>query len=139
MHLTDLCRSARQNSIALRALALTACLAIGGTSMLSVSVKSSSVVCGQESSINHKDGPVEAPAVAGSYTLTGSFHIAATQGKGVWNRKAAVADFDRAPQLDGSWADALKPFRAVPRKEFGFTLVPRVVEDAPPAEVAPKK
>ncbi len=114
-----------------------ACLAIGGTSLLSVNVKPSSVVCGQESSINYRHGPVESTAVAGSYCLTGSFHIGATQGKGVWNRQAAVADFDRAPQLDSFWSDALKPFRAVPRKEFGFTVVLRVVEEAP-AEPAPK-
>jgi hypothetical protein len=116
----------------------TACLAIGGTSLLSVNVKPSSVVCGQESSINYRHGPVESTAVAGSYCLTGSFHIGVTQGKGVWNRQAAVADFDRAPQLDGFWSDALKPFRAVPRKEFGFTIVVRVVEDAE-AEIAPKR
>ena len=42
----------------------------------------------------------------------------------------AVADFDPAPQLDAFWADALRPFRAVPRKDFGFRLVLRVVEDA---------
>jgi hypothetical protein len=116
----------------------TASLALGGTCLLSVDVKPSSVVCGQELSINYRHGPVESTAVAGSYCLTGSFHIAATQGKGVWNRQAAVADFDRAPQLDSFWSDALKPFRAVPRKEFGFIIVVRVVEDAP-AEIAPKK
>jgi hypothetical protein len=116
-----------------------ACLSIGGTSLLSVNVKSSSVVCGQESSINHREGPFESPAVPGSYCLTGSFHLGVTQGKGVWNRQAAVADFDPAPQLDSFWADALKPFRAVPRKEFGFRVVVRVVEDSPVEIVVPKK
>jgi hypothetical protein len=115
-----------------------ACLTIGGTSLLSLGVKPSSVVCGQESSINHREGPFEAPAVPGPYCLTGSFHVGVTQGKGVWNRQAAVADFDPAPQLDAFWADVLKPFRAVPRKEFGFRVVVRVVEDAP-VEVAPKR
>jgi hypothetical protein len=111
-------------------------LAIGGTSMLSISVKPSSVGCGQESSINYREGPVESPAVAGAYSLNGSFHIGVTEGKSVWNRQAAVADFDPAPQLDGFWADVLKPFRAVPRKEFGFKIIVRVVEEA---ETAPKK
>jgi hypothetical protein len=115
----------------------SACLALGGTNLLSVSVKPSSVACGQDSSINHRHGPVESAAVAGSYCLTGSFHMAVTQGKGVWNRQAAVADFDPAPQLDGVWADVLKPFRAVPRKDFGFKVIVRVVEDAP-AAAAPK-
>jgi hypothetical protein len=104
--------------------------------MLSISVKPSSVGCGQESSINYREGPVECPAVAGAYCLNGSFHIGVTQGKCVWNRQAAVADFDPAPQLDGFWADVLKPFRAVPRKEFGFKIIVRVVEEA---EAAPKK
>jgi hypothetical protein len=114
-----------------------ASLALGGTSLLSVHVQPSSVVCRQESSINHRHGPVESTAVAGSYCLTGSFHIGVTQGKGVWNRQAAVADFDPAPQLDAFWADALKPFRAVPRKDFGFKIIVRVVEDAQ-AEIGPK-
>jgi hypothetical protein len=56
----------------------------------------------------------------------------------LWNRQAAVADFDPAPQLDSSWSDALKPFRAIPRKQFGFQVVVRVVEDAE-AENGPKK
>jgi hypothetical protein len=116
----------------------TACLTIGGTSLLSVSVKPSSVSCGQESSINFREGPVETPATAGPYCLNGTFHLSAAQGKGVWNRQAAVADFDPAPQLDSFWADALKPFRAVPRKDFGFKIILRVVEDAA-VEVAPRK
>jgi hypothetical protein len=115
----------------------TACLTLGDTSLLCVNVKPSSVCCGQDSSINHRHGPVETPAIAGSYCLTGTFHIGVTQGKGVWNRQAAVADFDPAPQLDAFWADALKPFRAVPRKDFGFKVIVRVVEDAQ-ADVGPK-
>jgi hypothetical protein len=116
----------------------TACLTIGGTPLLSVSVKPSSVACAQELSVNHREGPVETPAPVGCYRLTGSFRIGTTQGKGVWNRQAAVADFDPAPQLDAFWADALKPFRAVPRKDFGFTVVVRVVEDTAAQIEAPK-
>jgi hypothetical protein len=110
----------------------TACLANGETNLLSVSVKPSAVSRGQESSINFRDGPVEFAAVKGPYHLIGSFHIGATQGKGVFNRQAAVADFDPAPQLDAFWADVLKPFRAVPRSDFGFKIVVRVVEDTAP-------
>jgi hypothetical protein len=114
------------------------CLALGDTSLLSVNVKPSAVACGQESSINYRHGPVESLAIAGPYCLTGTFHIGVTQGKGVWNRQAAVAYFDPAPQLDAFWADALKPFRAVPRKEFGFKIIVRVVEDSQ-AEIRPAK
>ena len=115
-----------------------ACLSMGGASVLSVSMKPSSVSCGQESFINYRQGPVEAPAGVGAYCLSGSFHLGVTQGLGVWNRQAAVADFDPAPELDSFWRDILKPFRAVPRKDFGFKIIVRVVEDAP-VEIAPKK
>ena len=47
-------------------------------------------------------------------------------------RQAAAADFDPAPELDSFWADVLKPFRAVPRRDFGFKVVLRVVEEAAP-------
>jgi hypothetical protein len=110
----------------------TACLSLGESSLLSVNLKPSSVACGQELSINHRDGPVESPAPAGCYRLSASFRLGVTQGKGVFHRQAAVADFDPAPQLDSFWADALKPFRAVPRRDFGFRVVLRVVEDEVP-------
>jgi hypothetical protein len=110
----------------------TGCLVLGDHNLLSVNVKGSSAVCGQEVAVNNRDGPVEALAAVGSYRLTGSFHIGATQGKGVFHRQFAVADFDPAPQLDAFWADALKPFRAVPRRDFGFKVVLRVVEDPVP-------
>jgi hypothetical protein len=84
-----------------------------------------------QSSINFRDGPVETQAIAGSYCLRGSFRIGVTQGKGCY-RQAAVADFDPAPLLDAFWADALKPFRAVPRRDFGFKIVLRVIEDLSP-------
>jgi hypothetical protein len=116
----------------------SACLSVGEAGLLTVNVKPSAVACGQELSINHREGPVECPAVVGCYRLAGSFRLGVTQGKGVWNRQAAVADFDPAPQLDAFWADALRPFRAVPRRDFGFKVVVRVVEDAA-AEAVEKK
>jgi hypothetical protein len=70
--------------------------------------------------------------------LTGSFRIGVTQGKCVFHRKFAVADLDPAPQFDAFWTDALKPFRAVPRRDFGFKIVLRVVEEAAP-DVGPQK
>jgi hypothetical protein len=116
----------------------TACLSMGETSLLSVEVQPSAVACGQELAVNHRDGPVECPGVVGCYRLSGSFRIGVTQGKGVWHRQYAVADFDPAPELDAFWVDALRPFRAVPRRDFGFKIVVRVVEDAAPA-VGPEK
>jgi hypothetical protein len=116
----------------------TATLTLAEHTLLSVNVKPTAVSCGQESSINFRDGPVESAAVAAGYRLTGTFHIGVTQGKGVFHRQAAVADFDPAPQLDAFWADVLKSFRAVPRGDFGFKIVLRVIEDVAP-EVGPQR
>jgi hypothetical protein len=116
----------------------TASLVVGDACLLSIHVKPSAVSCGQELSINHRDGPVEAPAAVGPYRLVGSFRIGVTQGKGVFHRQFAVADFDPAPQLDAFWADALKPFRAVPRRDFGFKVIVRVIEDTAPVAIPPK-
>lgn len=113
----------------------TANLMMGGANLLCKGTEPSIVGHGQKIAINHQCGPVEAAAVTSSagcgyFRLTATFDIGANQGKGVFNRRFAAADFDPAPQLDPFWADALKPFRAVPRDEFGFKLVLRVVEDA---------
>ena len=115
-----------------------ASLSTGETSLLGVSVKPSAVCSGQESAVNFREGPVEVVAAPGCYRLAGSFHIGVSQGKCVFNRQAAVADFDPAPQLDPFWADALKPFRAIPRRDFGFKVILRVVENAPEEAVGPK-
>lgn len=140
LQLTDPGRASHEDGLAAQGPA-AACLLLGGTTILSVGTEPSTVSCGQKLSINHQCGPVEAPAVAtsaeyGCYRLTSTFDIGANQGKGVFNRRYAVADFDPAPQLDPFWADALKPFRAVPRSDFGFTLVVRVVEDPLPKTTA---
>jgi hypothetical protein len=108
----------------------TASLCVGGTNLVAISVKPSGVACGEELAVNYKDGPVEAVGVVGGGVLVGSFRIGANQGKCLWHRQAAVADFDPAPQLDAFWADILKPFRAVPRRDFGFKVVLRVIEDS---------
>jgi hypothetical protein len=116
----------------------TAALSGCGANLLAINVSPSAVACGHESSVNLRDGPVESVGGVGLYHLNASFRIGVTQGKGLFNRQAAVADFDPAPLLDSFWADALKPFRAVPRRDFGFKVVLRVVEDADPAAAAPK-
>jgi hypothetical protein len=113
----------------------TANLEMDGASLLNIDVEPSTVACCQKMSINHQSDPVECPAVttsdgSGQYRLTASFSTGASQCHGILHRQFAVADFDPAPQLDAFWADALKPFRAVPRGENGFRLVVRVVEDA---------
>jgi hypothetical protein len=106
----------------------TASLWCDDESVLELEVPASAVDCGNKLWVNHQSGPCEAPIEVGDYRLSADFRVAARQGKSVWNRQYAVADFDRAPQLDPFWADGLKTFRAAPREQFGFLLVLRVVE-----------
>lgn len=116
----------------------TACLSMGETNLLSICVRPTCVACGQESSINFRDGPVDAAAGVGLYRLCASFRFGVTQGKGCFHRQYAIADFDPAPQFDAAWADGLKPFRAIPRRDFGFRIVLRVIEDFVPVTPAAK-
>ncbi len=110
----------------------TAILVSGESTILGINVKPAGVGgCGNMLSINNREGPVEIAAAAGCYNLKGTFNISASQTKGVCCNNFAVADFDPAPQFDSAWNDALKPFRAVVRKNFGFKVVLRVIEDAP--------
>jgi hypothetical protein len=110
----------------------TASLDMGNTELLTVCVKGASAAAGNSVSVNTREGPIEMVGSAGAYRLRQSFSISASQGHGIFNRQYAVADFDPAPQLNDFWADALRPFRAVVRKDFGFRLALRVVEDVEP-------
>jgi hypothetical protein len=110
----------------------TAVLVSGEHPILAINVRPSGVAgCGNMLSINNREGPVETAAATGCFQMKGTFHISAAQTKGICCNNFAVADFDPAPQFDSAWSDALKPFRAVLRKDFGFRVVLRVVEDAP--------
>ncbi len=104
-------------------------LSCQGVRILTVGVNPSAVAGGQELAINHRAGPVETVASPGMYCLTASFRIQADQGKSFFHRQFAIADFDPAPQLDSFWADALVPFQAIPRSDFGFKIALRVIED----------
>lgn len=105
-----------------------------GDTILSVDVENEVTCHGGEKSINHRCGPVEILTEAGAYQLTSDFEIATQQSSDLLYHRYAVADFAPAPQFDPLWRDALKPFRAVPRKDFGYTLVVRVVEDSGTSE-----
>jgi hypothetical protein len=110
----------------------TGCLMLGDTPIVSVTVNPSAVGPCNPVFVNNRVGPVEAVATPGNFNLRATFSISVSQGKCIFNRQYAVADFDPAPELDPFWADALKPFRALPRKDFGLRVILRVVEDPQP-------
>lgn len=110
-----------------------------GTPLLKVCVNPHAISAGQNLLVNDRFGPVDAAVVPGAFTLHQTFALRANQPKACYHRGFAAADFDPDPRLDSQWNPLLKPFRAVPHKDFGFRVLLRVVEDVPPAAIVVPK
>lgn len=116
------------------------CAAIetAGTPLLKTCVNPHAVSGGQNLLVNDRFGPVQAPAApCTGYTLHQTFALSANQPKTACRPGFAAADFDPDARLDSLWNPVLKPFRAVPHKDFGFQVLLRVVEDVPPPGTLP--
>lgn len=117
-----------------------AAVVAAGEPLLKVCVQPHAVSGGQNLLVNDRFGPLEAPLLPGKYTLHQTFALSAGQPKRACRPGFAAADFDPDPRLDVGWNAVMKPFRAVPHKDFGFRVLLRVVEDLPPlAIVVPKE
>lgn len=116
-----------------------ACAAIrsGGEPILNLCVKPHGIGGGENLLVNDRVGPLEAVVAPGGFCLNQTFALRAVQGKSHCHGGSAAAMFDPDPKLDSQWNDVLKPFRAVPPRDFGFRVILRVVEDTPPVGVAP--
>jgi hypothetical protein len=99
-------------------------------------IKPHSVSCSENLLVNEREGPLEALVAPGPYHLLQTFAINVVQERTCCSGSAA-ADFDPDPRLEGKWNEVLKPFRAVPKRDFGFRVILRVVEDVPPVESPP--
>lgn len=116
-----------------------ASVASSETPLLKACVNPHGVSAGQNLLVNDRFGPIEAAVVPGGYTLHQTFALRASQHHTCYHSGFAAADFDPDPRLDSQFNLVLKPFRAVPHRDFGFRVVLRVVEDVPPpAIVVPK-
>ncbi|HTU22528.1 MAG TPA: hypothetical protein VMG10_31105 [Gemmataceae bacterium] len=109
-----------------------ACVRAGGEPLLNLSLKPHGVAGGENLLVNDRVGPLEAVVQPGGYCLNQTFAIRAVEGKAHCHTGGAAAAFDPDPKLDSRWNEVLKPFRAVPHKDFGFRVIFRVVEDGPP-------
>lgn len=107
-----------------------------GDPVIQMCVKPHSVGSGENLLVNERVGPLEAVVVPGPYCLEQTFALSAAQER-MCCAGAAAAHFDPDPRLDARWNEVLKPFRAVPHQNFGFRIILRVVEDAPPVEAPP--
>lgn len=118
-----------------------ACAAIGSGehSILNLCINPHSVGAGQNLLLNDRAGPLELTAAPGAYCLRQNFALSASQPKNHCNPGNAAADFDPEPKLDVHWNYVLKPFRAVPHRNFGFRVIVQVIEEpATPAAPAPE-
>jgi hypothetical protein len=104
--------------------------------VVSLVMKPHTVAGGENLLVNERVGPMEAVVAPGPFHLSQTFGISASQGR-CCHAGAAAAYFDPDPRLDTKWNEVLKPFRAVPKRDFGFRVILRVVEDVPPPDVVP--
>ncbi|HEY7308007.1 MAG TPA: hypothetical protein VH643_01470 [Gemmataceae bacterium] len=110
-----------------------ACAAVvcGPNPVLNLCIKPHSVGCSENLLVNDRVGPLEAVVEPGGFCLQQTFAINAAQPKTHCHPGSAAANFDPDPKLDTQWNEVMKPFRAVPHKDFGFRVILRVVEDGP--------
>ncbi len=92
-----------------------------------------SVGCNENLSINDREGPVSIPIVPGMYVLHQVFNVGASHPCAVLPYKAASAEFAPDPALDPLWISYWEPFHGAVKKDFGFQITIRVVDDTPPA------
>jgi hypothetical protein len=100
----------------------------GPTALVSLCVPQHSVAGGENLSINDHDGPVEVPIVPGKYTLHQTFTISAAHPRSVLPCKAASAEFAPDPALDPLWISYWEPFHGATKRDFGFQITIKVVE-----------
>jgi hypothetical protein len=106
-----------------------ATVSAGPYDVLTVCVPTHSVACGENLSINDHDGPVAVPVSPGKYTLHQTFTINAAHPKAIFPCKAASAEFAPDPALDPLWISYWEPFHGAAKKDFGFQITLKVVED----------
>jgi hypothetical protein len=100
-----------------------------GGEALTMSLPSNLACKGQNLSINDHEGPICAPVLPGKYVLHAQFDISAKHPLGLC--KAASAEF--APDaLDPLWISHDEPFRGIAKKDFGFQIVVKVMDEPPP-------
>jgi hypothetical protein len=104
----------------------------GGEPIINLCIKPHGVGGGENLLVNDRVGPIEAVVLPGCFTLNQTFAIRATENKSHCHTGGAAAVFDPDPKMDSRWNEVLKPFRAVPPKDFGYRVIVRVVEDVPP-------
>jgi hypothetical protein len=100
-----------------------------GPAALNVSLPPQSVAGGENLSLNIREGAVTVPAPAGKYCLRQTFAITASAPRCLLPCKAPSAEFADGA-IDPLWISYKEPFRGAAKKDFGFQVTLRVVEDS---------
>jgi len=100
----------------------------GEVPLVRVCAPEHAVAGGEMLSINDHDGPYEVPIAPGNYTLHQTFTVSATYPR-TWCPGKALAEFGSDSGLDKLWVSSHDPFSGASKKDFGFQVTLKVVED----------
>lgn len=92
--------------------------------VLNLTLPPRSVCCGENLSVNDREGPISVVIPPGRYTLRQIFGIVAGQGKGLLS--SASADFSSGDVFKEEFLGQKEPFRGIAKREFGFQVTLRV-------------
>lgn len=97
--------------------------------VLSLSLPPRSVCCGENLSINDREGPLSVQIMPGKYTLRQMFGISVAHNKSFLCGKYSSADFAPGEVLKEEWIGDKDPFRGASKKEFGFQVTLKVIPE----------
>jgi hypothetical protein len=85
-------------------------------------------------SVNDHQGPVNVPVAAGKYVLHQTFQVGAATPCCIIPYKGPSSEFAPDPAIDPLWLSYKEPFHGAAKKDFGFQLTVKVIEDTDTAE-----
>lgn len=97
-----------------------------GDALVTVAMPGHHVGCGENLSVNDREGPFTAIVGPGSFTLAQTFAVSASNPWRGCCSKAASAEFAPDPALDPLWISYWEPFHGAAKKDFGFQVTVRV-------------
>lgn len=102
---------------------------VGPVEIVGLALPARSVHCGDNLSINDRQGPLAVPITAGTFTLRQHWGVTASHPRSLKFCKAASAEFAPDPALDPLWISYWEPFHGAAKKDFGFQVVLKVTPD----------
>jgi hypothetical protein len=103
-----------------------ALIAADGKEVVALSLPEHAVACGENLSINDREGPVTVEVPGGKYTLHQLVLVSASHPHSLRPTKAASAEFAPDPALDPLWISYWEPFHGASKKDFGFQITIKV-------------